>query len=152
MTLLTADICFKAFGAPDKESSMTVLDIHPELHIKVIPNHIYCNKAMVKPLTEALHNVIARGCTMDIRTWDGCFNIRSTRGASGIPSLHSWGLAIDLNAAWNPLGKQPTMHKDLVSCFTDAGFDWGGHWSRPDGMHFQLTKETLDLYNGTDNN
>ena len=24
--------------------------------------------------------------------------------------------------------------------FTDAGFTWGGTWSRKDGMHFQLAK------------
>jgi len=30
------------------------------------------------------------------------------------------------------------MSKELVSCFTDAGFDWGGTWERKDGMHFQL--------------
>ena len=30
------------------------------------------------------------------------------------------------------------MDKNLVKCFTDAGFGWGGNYSRPDGMHFTL--------------
>lgn len=55
-------------------------------------------------------------------------------------SLHSWGLAIDFNAAWNGFGKTPTMSPELVKCFTDAGLDWGGTWSRPDGMHFEIAK------------
>jgi len=32
------------------------------------------------------------------------------------------------------------MSHELVQCFKDAGFDWGGDWTRPDGMHFQLAK------------
>jgi hypothetical protein len=55
-------------------------------------------------------------------------------------SLHSWGLAIDINAATNRFGGKPTMSAELVKCFTDAGFDWGGVWSNPDGMHFQLAR------------
>ena len=45
---------------------------------------------------------------------------------------------IDVNAAWNGFGKKPTLSKEFVKCFTDAGFDWAGTWSKPDGMHFQL--------------
>ena len=30
------------------------------------------------------------------------------------------------------------MSPQLVKCFTDANFDWGGNWKTPDGMHFQL--------------
>ena len=70
-----------------------------------------------------------------------CFNIRPQRGAK-TSSLHSWGVAVDVNAAWNPfvVGKKPTLSEGFVKCFTDAGFDWGGTWKRPDGMHFQLRK------------
>ena len=68
-----------------------------------------------------------------------CFNIRQKRGSKAT-SLHSWGVAIDVNAAWNGFGKKPTLSAGFVKCFTDAGFDWGGTWSKPDGMHFQLKK------------
>ena len=67
-----------------------------------------------------------------------CFNIRGKRGNADSMSLHSWGVAIDVNAAWNGFGKKPTLSKEFVKCFTDAGFDWGGLWAKPDGMHFQL--------------
>lgn len=66
-----------------------------------------------------------------------CFNIRKKRGASTL-SLHSFGVAVDLNAAWNGFGAKPTLSAGFVKCFTDAGFEWGGTWNTPDGMHFQL--------------
>jgi hypothetical protein len=105
----------------------------------VIPKKIYCNKDLVLPLQKAFENIIARNLVGELRTWDGCFNIRKKRGGTSA-SLHSWGVAIDINAAWNGFGKPPTMSKHLVACFQNAGFDWGGDWTKPDGMHFQLSK------------
>lgn len=118
---------------------MALWDVPPELEIGVIPKKIYCNKDMVKPLTLAFQNLIKTGFVKELKTWDGCFNIRRKRGTIS-PSLHSWGVAIDVNAAWNGMGKKPTLSTGFVKCFTDAGFDWGGTWTKPDGMHFQLKK------------
>lgn len=127
------------FGRPEQEKSMVLYYVPPDLELGVIPKRIYCNRAMVKPLEKALKFIIERQLIDQLKTWDGCFNIRQKRGAAS-PSIHSWGLAIDINAAWNPFGKPPTMDKKLVQCFKDAGFDWGGDWQKPDGMHFQLAK------------
>jgi hypothetical protein len=55
-------------------------------------------------------------------------------------SLHSWGIAIDVNAFENGLGQTPKLSAGFVKCFTDNGFDWGGVWKRLDSMHFQLSK------------
>ena len=68
-----------------------------------------------------------------------CFNIRQQRGSSKA-SLHSWGLAIDINASWNARGSPSTLSDGLVMCFKDAGFDWGGDFEFIDAMHFQLSK------------
>ena len=131
--------CLKKYGDPEKQKAMVLWDVPAALEIGVIPKRVYCNRDMVKPLEAAFKNIIERGLVGELKTWDGCFNIRKKRGAVS-PSLHSWGLAIDINAAWNGFGKTPTMSKALVKCFTDVGFDWGGTWSKPDGMHFQLSK------------
>jgi hypothetical protein len=101
------------------------------------PSKIYMNKSLKISLEQALRNVIARGLSAEMKTWDGCYIIRNARGLSSW-SLHAWGLAIDTNAATNRLGAPPTLSQGFVRCFTDAGLDWGGKWSRPDGMHFQL--------------
>ena len=89
-------------------------------------------------VTKAFQNLINTGAVKELKTWDGCFNIRNKRGLSSM-SLHSWGLAIDVNAFENGLNKAPKLSALFVKCFTDAGFTWGGKWLRPDGMHFQLS-------------
>lgn len=135
--MITAAQALKRYGTPDRESGMVVWDVPMALNIGVIPRRIYCNKDLATPLRDAFYNLIQRGFLQELKTWDGCFNIRTKRGAS-TPSLHSWGLAIDVNAAWNRMGQQPSLSAGFVECFKDAGFDWGGDWTRPDGMHFQL--------------
>lgn len=130
--------CMLKYGPPEKENNMVLWDVPPELEIGVIPKKLYCNKDIIGPLSQAFKNLIDRGFVDELKTFDGCFNIRKQRGASS-QSLHSWGVAIDVNAAWNQLKKQPTLTPGFVKCFTDAGFDWGGLWTRLDGMHFQLS-------------
>lgn len=139
MALLTSADCLKKYGPPELEKSMVLWDVPAELEIGVIPKRIYCNKDMVAPLTAAFQNLIKTGFVKELKTWDGCFCIRKKRGASTL-SLHSFGVAIDVNAAWNGFGAKPTLSAGFVKCFTDAGFTWGGTWSKPDGMHFQLSK------------
>jgi hypothetical protein len=150
--MVTSQMCIKKYGIPYDEISTTVnentefernhmvlwdVPNHINLELPIVPNRIYCNKDLVAPLEKAFKNIIDRGLQSELKTWDGCFNIRNKRGLSTL-SLHSWAIAIDINAAWNGLGKEPTMSKLLVACFTDAGFEWGGLWTRKDGMHFQL--------------
>ena len=137
--MITPTQCLKKYGDPVNENNMTVWDVPVELEIGVIPKKIYCNIDLVAPLTAAFNNLIITGFVDELKTWDGCFNIRKQRGAAS-QSIHSWGLAVDVNAAWNQLRMPPTLSDGFVKCFKDAGFDWGGDWKRLDGMHFQLSK------------
>ena len=106
-------------------------------------NHkIYGNVVMEGPLQKAFGLIVQRGLAHELHTYDGCFNIRRAKGGN-IMSMHSWGLAIDLDANRNPFqpdGDLVTSWSDaFVRCFCDAGFEWGGSWDRPkDTMHFQL--------------
>lgn len=135
--MVTSNQCLKKYGDPTLEKGMVVWDVPTELEIGVIPKKLYCNKDMVEPLKKAFKNLIDTGYVDELKTWDGCFNIRKKRGLTSM-SLHSWGLAIDVNAAWNGLNKKPQLSAGFVKCFTDAGFLWGGNWKRLDGMHFEL--------------
>jgi hypothetical protein len=135
--MVTSAQALKKYGDPTKESNMIVWDIPANLEVGVVPKKLYCNKDLVEPLSKALKNLIDTGKIAELKTFDGCFNIRKKRGLSSM-SLHSWGIAIDVNAAWNGLNVTPVLSPAFVKCFTDAGFEWGGTWQRKDGMHFQL--------------
>jgi hypothetical protein len=135
--MITSKQALDRFGSPIHEAGMVLWDVPQELEIGTIPKRIYCNRLLIGPLTQAFRNLIASGFVHELKTWDGCFNIRRKRGADSA-SLHSWGLAVDVNAAWNGFGQPLTLSEGFVKCFTDAGFEWGGEWNQPDGMHFQL--------------
>ena len=135
--MVTSAQALKKYGDPALEKNMVVWDVPANLEIGMIPKKLYCNKDIIAPLSQGFKNLIDTGNVAELKTFDGCFNIRKKRGLSSM-SLHSWGIAIDVNAAWNQLNMTPTLSAAFVKCFTDAGFEWGGTWQRKDGMHFQL--------------
>ena len=138
--MVTSAQALKKYGPPAQDNPfLTLWDVPAHLEIGVIPKRIYCNKEIIGRLSAAFKALIDTGCVQELKTWDGCFNIRKKRGLSSM-SLHSWGIAIDLNAFENGLGQVPKLSPEFVKCFTDNGFDWGGNWKRLDGMHFELSK------------
>lgn len=137
---MTSAQALKKYGQPSASNPNLVLwDVPTELEIGLIPKRIYCNKDLVEPLKKAFKALIDTGHVKELKTWDGCFNIRKKRGLSSM-SLHSWAIAIDVNAFENGLNQVPKLSAGFVKCFTDNGFEWGGTWTRKDGMHFQLAK------------
>ncbi len=135
--MITANQALRKYGAPSEENNMTVWDVPANLEMGKIPKRLYCNKDLINPLEQAFTNLISRGVIGQLESWDGCFNIRTKRGGT-TSSLHSWGIAVDVNAASNRFGQKPSLSPEFVACFEDAGFEWGGRWTKPDGMHFQL--------------
>ena len=140
--MVTPAQCVKKYGKATRATEgkyMVVWDVPDDLNraLPTVPNRLYCNRDLIGPLERALRNVVERGLADQLKTWDGCYNLRTQRGAS-VQSLHSWGIAIDINAAWNQLGQKSSLTPEFVACFTDAGFDWGGWFKRPDAMHMQL--------------
>jgi hypothetical protein len=142
-----------------EKNNMTFLNLDPAMseYLKAMPRRIYCNKNLVLPLKRALTSIIEKGLHTELKTFDGCYNVRPVRGyekefkklmdagnvndAATFLSTHSWGMAVDFNAAWNKLGAIPMLSKEFVSCFKKEGFKWRGEFSRKDGMHFQIDLE-----------
>jgi hypothetical protein len=81
-----------------------------------------------------------------VLTFDGAFAPRFIRCNNTSLSNHAFGTAFDINADENPLGAQPALPGDkgcvfeLVPIAHQFGFYWGGHFSRRDGMHFEVAK------------
>lgn len=81
-----------------------------------------------------------------VKTWQGSFVPRFVRGSRQTLSNHAWGTAFDINYSWNKLGHVPAARgepgsvRELVPIANDYGFYWGGHFSRRDGMHFEVAR------------
>lgn len=68
----------------------------------------------------------------------GGYNPRNIRG-SNRPSNHAFGRAIDVNWDKNALGTKGEIPAELArSLAAKHGMTWGGDWSRPDPMHFEI--------------
>jgi hypothetical protein len=86
------------------------------------------------------------GLTPLLLTYDGSYNPRLIRGSADQLSTHAYGIAVDLNVEWNKLGAIPALKgqkgsvRELVGIANKLGFYWGGHFSRKDGMHFEISK------------
>jgi D-alanyl-D-alanine carboxypeptidase len=79
----------------------------------------------------------------------GTYNCR-TVADTGAPSMHSWGAAIDINAAYSEYWLWPrstaaeTLPAQIIEIFERHGFIWGGKWLHYDTMHFEYRPELLD--------
>lgn len=154
----------KLFGNPTKGQKVAhyTMYIPDKTIINALPwfpRRIYMNRMLLTPFDTALRNLIARGIASELKTFDGCHNARPIRGkekeyrtligqgkeseAVNLLSMHAWAAAIDVNAATNRLGAKPTLSTEFVSCFIQAGFDWGGNFRRKDGMHFELSNKAI---------
>lgn len=100
---------------------------------------VTCHRLIVPQLRSAFREVEAAGLASTIRTFDGCYVPRFIeRNPDGAVSLHTWGVAFDLNALSNMPGHEGDMDPRVVAIFKRWGFRWGGDWSVPDPMHFEL--------------
>ena len=97
-----------------------------------------CHRLMWEPLEGALNQILEEGLEeyLLIEEWrssGGCYAPRRINrfDAGGSISRHAWGIAIDINTK---SGYPPRV----VEIFNDWGFAWGGTWTSPDEMHFEL--------------
>ena len=113
-----------------------------DAHISTRPvpllGDVTCNDALFPMLVGALQQVQAAGLGSELHVYSGCYAPRTVaRSTTAPPSQHAYGAAIDINAPENPYGGTPTMDPRIVKIFEHWGFDWGGDFLIPDGMHFE---------------
>jgi len=105
---------------------------------KGFPKKIFINKDFRPELEKALRNIIDRGYASELKTWDGCYQLRAKVANAGSYSMHAWGLAVDLNAGENGYNKPVRLSEGFIKCFTNCHIIAGAYWKTPDGMHFEL--------------
>jgi hypothetical protein len=110
--------------------------------VPVFRGHVTCHRLLIPQLRGALEQVVAEGLDdlIDPSQYGGCWVPRHILFDPSRPlSMHSWGLAVDFNVRGNEYGnRDPEMDRRIVEIFERWGFVWGGNWSTPDGMHFEL--------------
>jgi hypothetical protein len=100
---------------------------------------VTCHRLMIPQLRAALRDIANAGLGSKVTSYNGCYVPRFIeRDPSHAISLHTWGIAIDLNAATNGRGGRGTMDSRVVDIFKRWGFRWGGDWSYTDPMHFEI--------------
>ena len=99
------------------------------------------NKGMLPQLRAALDDVVRSGLAPQIHPgeYGGCYVPRfiANDPAKGL-SLHSFGIAVDLNVPGNLRGTVGAMDRRVVAIFKKWGFAWGGDWNYTDPMHFEM--------------
>ena len=104
---------------------------------------VTCNKGMLPQLRAALTEVVQDGLADQVHPGEyaGCYYPRFIANDPGKGlSLHSWGIAVDLNVPGNQRGTVGEMDRQVVAIFEKWGFAWGGDWSYTDPMHFEMAK------------
>ncbi len=119
------------FPAFYEDSPVTKLRPHEKCADSLL--RVFDRLAEIYPTSEARKEA-------GILTYDGLYNPRSMRGGSAW-SMHSWAIAIDLNAERNgnlvswPVAS--TMPFEVMECFAREGWTAAGAFWGRDAMHFQ---------------
>jgi peptidoglycan L-alanyl-D-glutamate endopeptidase CwlK len=146
----------KMYGASrkDVEKNLTVIRWMPKtvnVPIRVTTvNDVHLRLQRVSNELDQLPDRLKRY----VRTLSGSYVWRTIAGTER-PSMHSFGIAIDINARnanywrWDtPDRKGEFAYKnkiprEIVAIFEKHGFIWGGRWYHYDTMHFEYRPELL---------
>lgn len=105
--------------------------------------HRKCAESLARVLADIAHRCTAADIkALKYDQYDGTFDYRPMRGGKSL-SMHSYGCAIDFDAADNPFrSKKHTFKADspIVLAFKAEGWSWGGDWEPPDAMHAQAAR------------
>jgi hypothetical protein len=137
------------------EKAFMLIWNYPPMIREAIPSlgkSIYINREFQPTYEKFLNELIRKGLHKEINSNDECFMPRLIRGSKTDISMHTWGIAVDLNPTHNPLGvtRSQAIHRGLRpfsehfqqtarNCGLVAGYDFG----RCDGMHFEMSQFTI---------
>lgn len=146
----------KVFGNPlgfvnDKPAwEASVLETRPlprpllYAYAPALITRIRAHKLIVDHLVDCLMACLHAGVPPDRLHYGGCYCWRPKRTNSHELSVHTWGVAVDLEPAANPQGKPWAwdgimLHPSIKRVFLDAGWTWGNDFPTPDPQHWQFS-------------
>lgn len=147
--LLTPEKALELFGDPKNANTykwMRLWTPPAELADKApgFPKRIYMHVIAI-PLWEKIYaQLIEQELIREIYSI-GWYNVRLVSGTTKW-SLHSWALGPDINPGDNPRGSMGKMNPRIVEIFENNGFNWGGRWSNPDPMHYELSLNAVEEF------
>jgi hypothetical protein len=132
---------------PDGSVTENAAWVRDNIVSRTVPilGQVTCNKLMIRQLTGALTEIQQQGLAglIDVNEYrlhpGNCYQARfvDSDPSRGL-SYHAWGIAIDINRLANPEGGANHQDPRVIAAFEHWGFRWGGLWSPPDPMHFEL--------------
>ena len=130
----------------DWEKDNLIMVVIPQLKAINGSGKVYFHKKGIPQLKQLWEDWENAGLLHLVLTWGGAYNPRFIRGSRTTLSNHAFGTAFDINIAWNALGIVPALVgqkgsvRELIAIANNNGFYWGGHFTRLDGMHFEIAK------------
>jgi hypothetical protein len=102
------------------------------------PSSLSVHQLLKDDFEDVLAAIATAGLWDAVMPLGGTFNPRPI-GSTSLASMHSFGIAIDLNPAAFPQGQLTNVpDPTIVGIFQDQGFHWGAFFNTPDPMHFQF--------------
>jgi hypothetical protein len=153
--MITQEQLIKKYGTPNKggEGYLTTINLPYPMFLNWATGtyvwKISCHKLIAEKLTNVFkeileHYGIDKIKELQLDDFGGCFNYRAMRGGTQL-SVHSWGLAIDLDPDRNLLKETSKTarfarpeYKAMIDIFYKNGFVSLGREKNYDWMHFQI--------------
>jgi hypothetical protein len=152
---MTTGQIVKKYGAPNVTGDGYLVTIKLPYPMRLawdkdtIVDKMRCHKLVAKNFTAVFEDLLfhygyERIKELGIDLFGGCFNYRKMRTGSAW-SLHSWGIAIDLDPARNTLSETKATarfakseYKPMIDIFYKHGFISLGKEKDFDWMHFEI--------------
>jgi len=154
---MTTNEIKKKYGIPNETGKgyLTVIDLPYPMRLawdkSIKVNRMSCHKDVAENFKAVFYDLLKeygyeKIVELGIDLFGGCFNYRKMRGGSSW-SLHSWGIAIDLDPERNRLKETSRTarfarpeYKAMIDIFYKNGFQSLGIEKNYDWMHFEIKK------------
>jgi hypothetical protein len=150
---------YRSEPTPDNAEAIRILSDWVRENIVVVPipqlaglpgapstGKVHFHRLVAPRVAELFRRWAEAGLAHMVLGFGGSFVPRFIRGSRTTLSQHAHGSAFDINVPWNPLGRTPAQRgergsvRELVPIANELGFYWGGHFTRKDGMHFEVAQ------------